>query len=67
MSDDVSILFVQDILMLAVLARYAHVMWVTLLTDDGPEQLAFYGPLGFQNTRNIGLNALHRANMQTGA
>ncbi|QFP78063.1 GNAT family N-acetyltransferase [Deinococcus sp. AJ005] len=79
LSDDVSILFVQDILVLpdwqrrgvgralmnAVLIRYAHVMQMALLTDDGPAQLAFYESLGFQNTRNLGLNACYRANMQT--
>ncbi|CAM3990933.1 GNAT family N-acetyltransferase [Deinococcus marmoris] len=79
LSDDVSILFVQDILVLpdwqrqgvgralmgAVLDHYAHVMQTALLTDDGPEQLAFYESLGFGNTRNLGLNAFYRANMQT--
>ncbi|WP_249393594.1 GNAT family N-acetyltransferase [Deinococcus sp. QL22] len=66
-TDDVSILFVQDILvhpnaqrrgivralMSAVLERYAHVRQMALLTDDGPEQLAFYGALGFHNTREL--------------
>lgn len=77
LSDDVSLLFVQDVLvrpdwqrrgvgralMKAVLARYPHVMQTALLTDDGPEQLAFYESLGFQNTRDLGLNAFYRANM----
>lgn len=77
LSDDVSILFVQDVLvrpdwqrrgvgralMEAVLTRYAHVMQTVLLTDDGPEQLAFYESLGFQNTRDLGLNAFCRADM----
>lgn len=77
LSDDVSLLFVQDLLvrpdwqrrgvgralMEAVLTRYAHVMQTVLLTDDGPEQLAFYESLGFQNTRDLGLNAFYRANM----
>ncbi|MFK7602580.1 GNAT family N-acetyltransferase [Deinococcus sp. SM5_A1] len=79
LSDDVSILFVQDILvspdwqrrgvgralMGAVLDHYAHVMQTALLTDDGSEQRAFYESLGFGNTRNLGLNAFYRANMQT--
>lgn len=81
MSDDVSLLFVQDILvcpdwqrrgvgralMTAVLTRFAHVMQTVLLTDDGPEQLAFYESLGFQNTRDLSLNAFYRASMQSGA
>lgn len=80
LSDDVSILFVQDLLlrpdwqrrgvgralMNAVLTRHAHVMQMALLTDDGPGQLAFYRSLGLQNTRDLGLNAFYRANMQTG-
>ncbi|WP_345464542.1 GNAT family N-acetyltransferase [Deinococcus carri] len=66
-TDDVSILYVQDILvhpdsqrrgvgralMEAVLERYAHVMQMVLLTDDGPGQLAFYRSLGFHNTREL--------------
>lgn len=66
-TDDVSILYVQDVLvrpewqrrgvgwalMEAVLERYAHVMQTVLLTDDGPEQLAFYRSLGFHNTRDL--------------
>ncbi|MFB9990630.1 GNAT family N-acetyltransferase [Deinococcus oregonensis] len=81
-TDDVSILFVQDILvhpdaqrrgigrtlMTAVLERYAHVRQMALLTDDGPEQLAFYSVLGFHNTRelvNTPTNAFYRTlNMQ---
>ena len=81
-TDDVSILFVQDILvrpdaqrrgigrtlMTAVLERYAHVRQMALLTDDGPEQLAFYQTLGFHNTRelvNTPTNAFYRTlNMQ---
>lgn len=66
-TDDVSILYVQDILvtpawqrrgvgralMEAVLERYPHVMQTVLLTDDGPGQLAFYRSLGFHNTRDL--------------
>lgn len=76
-TDDVSILFVQDILvhpdaqrrgigralMGAVLERYAQVRQMALLTDDGPEQLAFYRSLGFHNTRelvNTPTNAFYR-------
>ena len=76
-TDDVSILFVQDILvrpdaqrrgigralMRAVLERYAHVRQMALLTNDGPEQLAFYRALGFHNTRelvNTPTNAFYR-------
>lgn len=76
-TDDVSILYVQDILILpdwqrrgvgralmeAVLARYEHVGQMALLTDDGPEQLAFYGSLGFHNTRdlvNVPTNVFYR-------
>ena len=72
-----SVLYVQDILvepgwqrrgvgralMKAVLERYAHVLQVVLLTDDGPEQLAFYRSLGFHNTRdlvNVPTNAFYR-------
>ncbi|MCP2014130.1 GNAT superfamily N-acetyltransferase [Deinococcus sp. HSC-46F16] len=66
-TDDVSILYVQDLLvrpewqrrgvgralMKAVLERYAHVMQMVLLTDDRPEQFAFYQSLGFHNTRDL--------------
>jgi GNAT superfamily N-acetyltransferase len=76
-TDDVSILYVQDILVLpewqrrgvgralmeAVLTRYDHVGQMVLLTDNRPEQLAFYGSLGFHNTRdlvNAPTNAFYR-------
>ncbi|WP_234009128.1 GNAT family N-acetyltransferase [Deinococcus sp. NW-56] len=76
-TDDVSILYVQDLLvrpewqrrgvgralMEAVLERYAHVMQTVLLTDNRPDQLAFYRSLGFHNTRdlvNIPTNAFYR-------
>lgn len=66
-SDDVSICYVQDILvqpgahrqgvgralMQAVLTRYAHVMQQVLITDDGEAQQAFYRSLGFHNTRDL--------------
>ena len=66
-SDDVSIAYVQDILvrpshqgqglgrrlLQAVLDRYPHVRQKVLLTDDRPEQLRFYAALGFHNTREL--------------
>lgn len=66
-SDDVSICYVQDILvqpgahrqgvgralMQAVLSRYAHVMQQVLITDDGEAQQASYRSLGFRNTRDL--------------
>lgn len=66
-SDDVSICYVQDILvrpdvqrtgvgralMTAVLERYQHVMQQVLITDDGATQQAFYRSLGFCNTRDL--------------
>jgi ribosomal protein S18 acetylase RimI-like enzyme len=66
-SDDVSICYVQDLLvrpeahrqgvgralMEAVLNRYAHVMQQVLITDDGAAQQAFYRSLGFHNTRDL--------------
>lgn len=66
-SDDVSICYVQDLLvrpeahrkgvgralMQAVLARYAHVMQQVLITDDGEAQGAFYRALEFHNTRDL--------------
>ncbi len=78
LTDDVSILWVQTILvapswqrrgvgralMDAVLGRYAHVRQMALLTSDGPEQAAFYGSLGFQNIRDVPeLNAFYRTKM----
>ena len=62
-SDEVSIAYVQDILvrpdfqrqgigrrlMEAVLARFEQVSHVGLLTDDEPRQHAFYTALGFRN------------------
>jgi len=66
-SDDVSICYLQDLLvrpevqrtglgralMTAVLERYRHVMQHVLITDDGEAQLAFYSSLGFANTRDL--------------
>jgi len=69
-SDDVSIVYVQDLLvapavqrrgvgralMEAVLARYAHVRQRVLITGDEPGPLAFYRPLGLHNTRELTRN-----------
>lgn len=66
-SDDASIVYIQDILVhpahhrqgigrglvSAILARYPHVRQKVLLTDNRPEQIAFYAALGFQNTRDL--------------
>ena len=66
-SDDASIVYIQDILVCpshqgkgvgkalirAVLERYQHVRQKVLLTDSRPEQLQFYGALGFKNTRDL--------------
>jgi GNAT superfamily N-acetyltransferase len=70
-SDDVSIVYLQDILvhpahqrrgigralLQRCLERYAHVMQKVLLTDDEPKQLEFYASLGYKNTRATALNA----------
>lgn len=67
LTDRVSILYVQDILvrpewqrggvgralMERMLAEYGHIRQMVLLTDDEPKQLAFYASLGFQNTREL--------------
>ena len=69
-SDDVSICYVQDILvkseahrqgvgrslLQAVLTRYAHAMQHVLITGDEPAQLAFYRSLGLHNTRDLTRN-----------
>lgn len=66
-SDDISIAYLQDILvhpdhqragigrslMERCLERFAGVRQVVLLTDDRPDQLGFYGSLGFANTREL--------------
>ena len=67
LSDDVSIAYIQDILvhpdeqgkgvgralMEDILQRYSHVRQKVLLTDDRPGQLHFYASLGFHNTREL--------------
>lgn len=66
-SDDVSICYLQDILidpatqrsgvgralLEAVKVRYAHVMQHVLITDGTPGQLAFYRALGYHDTRDL--------------
>jgi len=66
-SDDVSVAYVQDILvhpdhqrkglgrrlLETALERFGHVRQKVLLTDDRPEQLAFYRSMGFSNTREL--------------
>ena len=66
-SDDVSIVYVQDLLirpeaqrqglgralMEQVMARYAHVMQQVLITGDEAGPLAFYASLGWHNTRDL--------------
>lgn len=66
-SDDVSIFYLQDILVRPdfqrhgigrilftnCLERFAHVRTKMLLTDDDEQQLAFYTSLGFKNTRHL--------------
>ena len=41
------------------LDRYAEVRQKVLLTDDRPEQLAFYASLGFSNTRALEVTKLN--------
>ena len=77
MSDDFSILYIQDILVhpdhqrkgvgrglvKRCLASYDHVRQKVLLTDNRPEQLAFYKSLGFRSVRGLSntiLNAFVR-------
>ena len=73
LSDDVSIAYVQDILvapshqgkgvgralLTAVLKRYSHVRQKVLLTDNRPEQLHFYASMGFVNTRELNHTVLN--------
>jgi GNAT superfamily N-acetyltransferase len=79
-SDDVSIAYIQDILVHpdhqrkgigkalveAVLHRFAHVRQKVLLTDDRPEQLRFYASLGFRNTRELEKTPLNAFVMMEG-
>jgi GNAT superfamily N-acetyltransferase len=75
LSDDVSIFYLQDILvhpdqqrtgvgkalLAQCLARFSHVRGKVLLTDDRPEQLALYKSCGYENVANHNdLNAFVR-------
>ena len=77
LSDDVSIMYLQDILVSPLyqrngvgrallercLERFSHVRQKVLLTDNRPEQKAFYRSLGFHNIgelERIELNAFVR-------
>ena len=77
LSDDVSIMYLQDVLVSPMyqrkgvgrallercLSRFEHVRQKVLLTDNRPEQKAFYHSLGFHNVgelENIELNAFVR-------
>ena len=66
-SDDASVCYLQDVLVhpdaqrsgvgrslvTAVLDRYAHVRQHVLLTDDEPQQRAFYESLGYVEIRDV--------------
>ena len=72
--DGVSILFVQDLLVLpdyrrrgiasalmrVLLARYPEVYQLELLTDDTPQTRAFYSSLGFRAAEELGCTAFLR-------
>lgn len=72
-SDDVSVFYLQDILvrpeyqhrgigralLSMCLDRFAHVRLKALLTDDLPEQHSFYQALGYSDTRRITSLNLH--------
>ncbi len=67
MSDDVSIMYLQDVLVRPThhrrgvgsvlvtrcLERFDHVRQKVLLTDDEPGQAAFYAGLGYQNVKDL--------------
>jgi GNAT superfamily N-acetyltransferase len=73
LSDDVSIFYLQDILvrpewqrrgvgkalMLDCLERFRHVRSQVLLTDDLPAQHRFYEAMGYQDIRHISDENLH--------
>lgn len=68
LSDDVSIMYLQDvlvrpshhrkgigaILVQRCLSTFDHVHQKVLLTDDEPGQLAFYASLGYRNLNDLG-------------
>ena len=67
LSDDVSIFYLQDLLvhpvyqrqgigrrlMVECLERYRHVRSKVFLTDDEPYQLRFYESMGYRNTKEL--------------
>lgn len=73
LSDDVSIMYLQDvlvrpshqrkgvgaILVQRCLSTYDHVHQKVLLTDDEPRQLAFYESLGYRNLNDLGAVAIN--------
>lgn len=73
MSDDVSIMYLQDVLVrpshhrqgigtvltTRCLERFDHVRQKVLLTDDEPGQAAFYTSLGYRNLNDLGPNRLN--------
>jgi ribosomal protein S18 acetylase RimI-like enzyme len=72
-SDDVSICYLQDILihpehqrhgigrklLLNCLERFAHVRMQVLLTDDEERQKKFYESLGYKNTKDLKMTPLN--------
>lgn len=72
-SDDVSIVYLQDILvhperhgqgcgrrlLRAALDRFSHVRQFVLLTDDRPQQLAFYAAMGLHDIGTLTRVRLH--------
>ena len=68
LSDDVSIMWLQDVLVhpdhrrkgiatflvSVCLHKYSHVRQKVLMTDDEPGQAAFYRSLGYKNTTDFG-------------
>jgi GNAT superfamily N-acetyltransferase len=73
LSDDVAIAWLQDVLVapsaqrrglgrrlvVAALDRYAHVRTFALMTDDRPEQHAFYRALGLEPLTEVAGGRLH--------
>lgn len=75
LSDDVTVCFVQDLLVRpeahrqglgrallgTVMERYAHVKDFVLLTGSDPVQQAFYSAVGLKNTRDTQVNCFYRS------
>lgn len=73
LTDDLSIVYIQDLLvhpdrqrqgvgrqlMQATLDRFAHVRQKVLMTDDEPRQHAFYASFGFTSVRGLSRTPLH--------